>query len=242
MGSLAAFVAGALIVWWPSKSKGTQGHQPKVPYAALTGYSLSAALGTIAVVANNRLDQVLLPIMAPSHEVGFYAIAVTVAEVPLILGTLAARDALYHSSKGEPALQILKSSRIYLFGGVGLGVLLSALAPYYMSPIFGAEFDGAVQSVQILAVGTVFACFALAFTAIISGTGRPGLSSFIPLGGLILTVGLFVLYKEEMNSVFAAFIAAASQLFSVLVGMVLLSIVKIRPQKVEISEENTTAV
>lgn len=244
IGSLAAFLAGGFIVWWPIRSKNREDRdsRPKVSYSALTGYSLSAALGTIAVVANNRLDQVLLPIMAPSHEVGFYAIAVTVAEVPIILGTLAARDALYQSSRGDSPLEILKSSRVYLIGSVGLGILLSVLAPYYMAPVFGADFDGAVRSVQVLAVGTIFACFAMAFTAIISGCGRPALSSLIPLCGLVLTVGLFIFYASDMSSVFAAFIAAVSQAISVVVGIILLAIFKIRPRKVETSDKQYSSL
>lgn len=241
IGSLAAFVAAAVIVWWPSKPKQLKA-APKVPYLAMTGYSLSAAFGTIAVVANNRLDQVLLPVMAPSQEVGFYAIAVTVAEVPIILGTLAARDALYQSSRGQSSVQILKSSRLYLFGGTGIGLLLAALAPYYMAPVFGADFNGAVQSVQVLALGTIFACFALAFTAIIAGGGRPAVSSLIPLSGLVLTITLFMVFEAEMSSLTAAIIAAISQIVSVIVGIILLSIFKVSSRKVATGDKQHSTV
>lgn len=223
VGALVAFVAAGFLLWLPVRdSTSNTKALPKVPYSALGGYSLSAALGTIAVVANNRLDQVLLPLFSSSIEVGFYAVAVTVAEVPIILGTLASRDALYESSRGRTASQVFKACKLYLIGAVILGLILATLAPFFMSPVFGASFSGAVKSVQILCLGTIAACFALTLTSIIIGAGRPGASSMIPLSGLIATLGLFWAFESSMTSTLAAIIAAVSQIISVLVGVALL--------------------
>lgn len=242
IGSLGAFLIAAVIVMWPihSRNKLQGGSLPNVPYRTITTYSLSAALGTIAVVANNRLDQVLLPLMAPSMEVGYYAIAVTVAEVPIILGTLASRDALYQASKGAGTAEILKSSGFYLLMATVLGLTLALLAPYYMAPVFGIAFEGAILSVQILALGTVLGCLALTLTAIVTGSGRPALASFVPLLGLTTTGILFFCYGPQISSGEAALIAAISQGVSVIAGLVLVSTMPKKVKKVSVDEKQTS--
>lgn len=226
LAALGAFVLAAFVLIIPlaRDKRACSSSDVPIPLPILTGYSLSAALGTIAVVANNRLDQVLLPLASSTHEVGFYAVAVTVAEVPLILGTLAARDALFESSAGKPAIQILKSCGLYLFSAIGLSIALALTAPLYMAPVFGALFAEAIRSVQILCLGTIFACIALVLTSIISGMGRPGVSSFIPLVGLVVTISLFYMLQDDMTSIIAAAIACLSQLASLVVGIALISV------------------
>lgn len=243
VGSLAAFVLAGAILWWPRGRGALRDPSPKkIPYSVLTKYSLSAALGTIAVVANNRMDQVLLPLMSDSAEVGFYAVAVTVAEVPIILGTLAARDALYEASRGGTPMQVVRGSGVYLGGATLLGVLLALFAPVYMGPVFGASFEGAVGAVQVLCLGTIAACIALTLTSIIIGAGRPALSSAIPLCGLVVTAILFWVYSSVMTSVVAAIIAALSQVFSVLTGLFVLRIISYKSKRVLSNNAHRSAV
>lgn len=233
--SLGAFVICGVILWWPDKGRYHADRSlPPLPYRVLTGYSLSAALGTIAAVANNRIDQVLLPLMASSQDVGFYAVAVTVAEVPLILGTLAARDALYESSRGSHIMVVLKSISLYITCAFLLSIALALFAPMYMGILFGSSFVGAIGSVQILCIGTIFGCFALTMTAVISGAGKPALSSLIPLSGLAVTALGFWLGRDGMTYISASIIAAISQAVSVLVGTVIIISGKYKSKKVAV--------
>lgn len=225
VASLSAFIFAGVLLWWPSRQSPVAQPHKKIPYPVLANYSLSAALGTIAVVANNRMDQILLPLMTQSREVGFYAVAVTVAEVPIILGTLASRDALYAASRGYSPQQVFRSSALYLGGAAALGVLLAIFAPLFMAPVFGDAFSEAVSSVQILCLGTIFACFALTLTAVIAGIGRPALSSVVPLVGLVVTGLLFWMFSQSMTSTIAAVVAAISQIVSVIVGLLVLVII-----------------
>lgn len=227
LGSLICFCLAALILW--TVSSGPVHGRGRVAYSDLAKYSIGASLGTIAIVANNRLDQVLLPIMSPSHELGFYSIAVTVAEVPLIFGALAARNALHISGEGASNKKIGLAVAPYLVASAVLSVVLAASAQALVPLFFGASFEPSVASVQILVLGTSFACLSMTLISVISGRGRPAISSTIPLSGLIVTIAGFLLVGQAMTSLTAAYVSLYSQATSLIVGIVILVICKDRP-------------
>jgi O-antigen/teichoic acid export membrane protein len=219
LGSLTAFCAAAAILWTPSK--GPVFGRGRVEYLTVAKYSIGASLGTIAIVANNRLDQVLLPMVSTSRELGYYSIAVTVAEVPLIFGALAARNALHESGRGTPILQVVKSVGPFLVAAILASALLAVIAPTLVPFFFGKDFEPSVASVQVLVLGTGLACVSMTLVSMVAGRGRPTRSSLIPLGGLLVTVGGFIYIGDSMTSIGAAYVSLFSQVSSLFLGIVL---------------------
>jgi O-antigen/teichoic acid export membrane protein len=179
---------------------------------------MAAALGTIAVVCSNRIDQALLPITAPSHELGFYAVAVTVAEVPLVCAALAARNALTLAGSGFRLRFVLREILPFAFAGIILLIALFFGAPYYTPLLFGSDFQSSVFSIQILLIGTAFSFVAFVSIALVSGRGRPGISSIIPVSSLLITCISFAAIGNGMNSMTAALISTAAQVTAAGVG------------------------
>lgn len=112
--------------------------------ADIAKYGVVASLGTIMTIAGSRLDQLLLPATSTASELGFYAVAVTVAEVPLVLGTLAARNALTLSSAGRSVSQIVAQLKVYLSSCLGLVILLALAAPLMVPIVFGSDFNSSI--------------------------------------------------------------------------------------------------
>ncbi|NKV92499.1 oligosaccharide flippase family protein [Rhodococcus hoagii] len=80
---------------------------------AVAKYAIFASVGTIATIASSRLDQLLMPAASTSAELGYYAIAVTVAEIPLVLATLAARNALPSAARGAANSKIFRDAGLF---------------------------------------------------------------------------------------------------------------------------------
>lgn len=219
MGALAAFlVAGALLVspalLRSSESKSTEAK-------GIYRYSLAAALGTIAVVCSNRIDQALLPISADSHELGFYAVAVTVAEVPVVCAALASRNALTLASRGASLRLILRDITSFIVAGVVLLVFLFLGAQYYIPFLFGSDFSPSIPAIQILTLGTAFSLVTFVSIAIVSGRGKPGKSSLIPMCSVFVTLTSFAIIGTGMTSTTAAVVSTGSQICAAVVGSLL---------------------
>lgn len=218
--SLLAFIFTALILFTSLPAR-TGVPTASTSTAAIRKYSLAASAGTIALIANNRIDQVIFPAAGSQRELGFYAVAVTVAEVPIVLGTLAARNALTEASRGASLATTFKSVRLY----VGLGVLLSAtlaiLSPYVVPVVFGDSFASSSASVTILCTGTIFSLGALVLGSFLTGTGQPAKASLLPVAALIVTAIGFITFFGSITSILAAYIALISQVFALFVGLAL---------------------
>ncbi|MFW8744947.1 lipopolysaccharide biosynthesis protein [Mesorhizobium japonicum] len=231
--ALLAFVLAALLLWAPAPGRPRdRSHGVVVPRGGeFVGYSLTAAIGTISLVANNRLDQVLMPAQASSAQVGLYAVAVTVAEVPLVLAVLAARNALQLASAGQSLRAIVREVWIYVAMTAASSVVLAVFAGFYLPLFFGASFEPSVIAVQVLSIGTSIASFATVAGSIVSGRRRPALSSVIPLSGLVTTTVGFVALWGRVDSLTAAVIATLSQGVSVVAAAVVLAVVVRRPRR-----------
>jgi O-antigen/teichoic acid export membrane protein len=222
-GALLAFVLAGIFLVSPKLFKGAARAQadasvgPRVFYR----YSMSAALGTIAVVGSNRMDQVLLPLVASSHQLGFYAVAVTVAEVPLVCAALGSRNALTLASRGESLRVIFREISPFTLAGLLLVIGLALGAPFYTTLFFGTEFAPSVLPIQILAIGTAFSFITFVSISIVSGWGHPLLSSLIPIGSLSLTGIGFLVIASSMTSLTAAVVSSASQGLASILGFIL---------------------
>ncbi len=216
--SLSAFVVAATILYIPRRNRKIA--SKNVPNSKqILKYSLSASIGTIAIVASSRLDQIVLPAATSSVELGYYAIAVTVAEVPVIFGVLAARNILQFAASGQTLLKCIVEVRMYIFAGMLACASAAVAAPIAVPLVFGHDFEASVPSVQILAVSSVLTIFTMTAISLISGLGYPLISSFLPLSGGAATVLLFYIYWESISSVTAAVISLVSQVVVLLVGL-----------------------
>lgn len=206
-------------VLWRSLPRPDNSTKPKIARSRFWLYSMSSSIGTITLIASSRLDQMLFPAAGSSEQLGLYAVAVTIAEVPLVCGSLVARNTLTLASTGSNLREVL--SEIWLYIGVGAigSVILSAAAPFIVPLFFGRSFAPAVGSVIVLCVGTVLGIGALALSAYLSGVGLPFLGSAVPALSLIVTVVGFVLYWGKMSSILAAEISTVSQFVAVLFAM-----------------------
>lgn len=223
-GALAAFGFAAIILWAKPRPDDS-GDTKRVPTTrGVRSYSTASAIGTISILANARLDQMLMPATSTRSDLGLYAVAVTVAEVPLILGVLASRNALNIAGRGAGVRQIFRETRFYLAVALLLSVLAFVVAPLLVPIVFGSAFSASNPAARILAVSIPFNVLTEVATSIFFGRGRPRLGSLIPLVGTTVTVVSFIAMWHEITPSTAAWIALASQGSAALFGCAALSV------------------
>lgn len=153
-----------------------------------------AALGNIA---NSHLDQLLIaPFLGPT-DLGHYAVAVTLANMPM--GIVQAMTARYQSEitddRDGRLLTAAAAERIRISALVSLlsMVLMAPLVPIMVPLLFGDAFAATTPLCLILLAGCVAQGTATVASATLILAGRPGAASSAQTVALVVTaVGLAV--------------------------------------------------
>jgi O-antigen/teichoic acid export membrane protein len=100
-----------------------------------------------------RLDQTLMPTLSGARQLGFYAVAVSVSEIPLFM-SIAVRDVVLTASTARADFRLVAdAARAVLLSQIVLAAAAALVAPWLVPWVFGAQFAGSVPSVLVLLFG-----------------------------------------------------------------------------------------
>ncbi|MGY1914974.1 oligosaccharide flippase family protein [Blastococcus sp. SYSU DS0973] len=162
-------------------------------------------LGSLGGVLLLRLDQSVMAPLAGVAELGLYAVAVSLAEIPSVITNILREVYFTRASGGESGLDVIPRVARVSTLAVGLvsGCLLIAAYPitYFL---FGAGFTAAVPSLVLLSVAIVLTNPGSLAGVALSAAGRPGLRSAGLAIALIVNVGLLFALAPSMGAVGAS--------------------------------------
>ena len=149
--------------------------------------------GTLADLANARLDQLLMiPLVAP-RELGLYAVAVSIGSIAWIVTGGISPPLLARISAGEIALAP-RALRTVLVVLAAVTIVVAALTPVVLRVLFGPEFTDATHAAWILLAAGLPAAGSEILTQTLNGAGRPGMAAFGQGVALAITIpGLLIL-------------------------------------------------
>jgi O-antigen/teichoic acid export membrane protein len=167
-------------------------------------------LGAVASMLLARIGQIIMAPLSSVEDLGLYSVAITISDLPLIVA-LAIRDTLYGvNSKANDAAGIITTTRLtILVGFLGCAVLGGTL-PWWIGPLFGAEFGAATVPTLMLMVSAMICIPGLMAAAGISAWGRPGLRSMGLGVTLVANVSVFVLLVPSLGVIGACWTSILS--------------------------------
>ncbi|HEX9991592.1 MAG TPA: oligosaccharide flippase family protein [Acidimicrobiales bacterium] len=193
---LAATIGAGLLVnaltwrFLPTRPRGAE------PYRPLLWFGIRSAGGQLAAYGNSYLDQAILAVAVGPRQLGLYAVAATVASVPLSFGqALAARafGDVGRASGADRWEQAGRYLRLALLVGVAASAAIALTGPFLVPLLFGRPFRGSVVPLLILLPGTAALGMGLTAMRILNAVDRPGASSIAEGSGFVVTaVGLAV--------------------------------------------------
>lgn len=168
-----------------------------------------ATLGALVVL---RLDQVLVAPFAGTRELGYYAVAVSVAELPAI-ALLAAREVMLSSTAGrtDPAL-MARTVRTVIAVALPVCVVGVLVAPVVVPLLFGSAFDPAVPMAQILLLAAVPGGIGFILAAALLGLERPRLASASQAAAAIVLIVGLALFVPSGGAMAAAWVGLVARL------------------------------
>jgi O-antigen/teichoic acid export membrane protein len=177
-------------------------------------FGVRAWFGSLSDTLNDRLDQILVGLIASQAVLGVYAVAVNSAEILLYLPGAAATAVLplVARSGADRTQHVLGAFRSVLLVTIASVALGAALGPELIPFVFGSEFDASVVPFLLLLPGALGYAALLVFSNALVASGAPGRSSFGMLGSLVVTVALDLLLIGRYEASGAAAAATAGYL------------------------------
>lgn len=160
----------------------------------MLGYSIRGWGGVFANLVSWRFDQAILPAFVGAAQLGFYAVAVSFAELPSALIS-ATKGVVFSEASARDDLRIVaRAARVVLAISILVDGVLIATAPLLVRFLFGEPFAPAAELAQILLFGNIPFAAEVIIAAGLLSAGRPGLRSVGQTVSAIVTlVGIFVL-------------------------------------------------
>lgn len=188
--------------------------EPPVARRTLVSYSTRVWAGSIAGLLLMRLDQVLMAPLSSANQLGYYAIAVNVGEVPLIVNG-ALREVIFASDAGrnnndrlEQVARLSGVACLVIAGGV------AAISPWFIPLVFGRVYEASVGPTVIMLAAVAIGTPASIVAAGLGARGRPGVRSVALVGGAVINLVLLLLLVPHQGAMGAAWATLGGNLAS----------------------------
>ena len=156
-------------------------------------YGIRATPITLSQIMNHRLDQVIMAPLVSSHQLGLYAVAVTVAG---LTSTLAGAMSTVSLPRFAQESSITDPGRIVRTGIVAVAAMAVALAlisPIAVPLLFGSEFARAYPMILVLLLAALPLAGVGLFAALYAARNKIGLAGLSEIAALAITlVGLLI--------------------------------------------------
>ncbi|WIB16060.1 hypothetical protein DEJ34_02700 [Curtobacterium sp. MCPF17_050] len=183
----------------------------------------------MAEAASSRLDQVLALPLIGAAQAGLYAVAVTIATIPMAVGQALGATYFRRIARSEPAqLASVREEAVRVSLSAGLvSFPMTVVASWIGVPLlFGEAFEPAVPVAWIVAGGTTFGIVAFVASMCLAAAGRGYTMTVAQLTALALGTGLLFIVGPAFGAQGAA---AASATASLALSLFLVAALRIRP-------------
>lgn len=192
-------------------------------FKELLKYGLKAYVGNMVQFLNYRLDMLLVAIFLTPSEVGFYSIAVGIAErfwlIPESIATVLFPR--ISSSTSLDANQITpKIARHTLLIIFILSLLLTATANLLIKILFGQDFLPSIAPLLILLPGIIFFSVSKILTADLAGRGKPQFGTYAAFISLAVNVPLNLLLIPRWGISGAAFASSVAYILATVIAFI----------------------
>lgn len=183
--------------------------------------SVRSMPGTTASQLNLRLDQAVLVSIVGPTQLGLYAVAVSLAEMPVVITSALRQVLLTESAARDSANLMAQASRCTILLMLPFAAVLPFIAPQFLGFLFGAHFAGASGMTSILVFATLLGAPSGFLTTGLVAFGQPGRASIPAVIGLIVTACALPVLAVAFGGSGAAWASLASYTTTSVVAVLL---------------------
>ena len=162
------------------------------------------AVGTLGSFLVMRLDQLMMVPLGETRELGLYAVAVSLAELPLAAVAAVCELMFTISAKKNDPRVVAKLCRSTILVSIPCCAFGAAFAPLIIPLLFGTAYLGAVSMTQVLFAASAFAAIGSVLSVGLMAAGRVRVQSTIQLLGAGLVFGSILGFVPALGGIGAA--------------------------------------
>ncbi|WP_166657806.1 MULTISPECIES: lipopolysaccharide biosynthesis protein [Microbacterium] len=183
-----------------------------VPAMSLARYGAGVWIGSVGGVVLSLLDQVLMPTLSTSYQLGIYAVAVSISQIVLVANNSIRSVFLSLESRSPDIGRLARVARISTLLTVTACAAIALIVPWGLPFLFGAEYSGAIVVVQILLLSTVLGNAGSVAGVGLMARGKPILRSLSMLTACVVNVVLILILVPPYGAIGAAWATVAAGL------------------------------
>lgn len=217
--AIAATIAVGLLgaaIGWRAVGLRPSGHAPFRPILA---YGLRGFAGNVATIASIAVDQAIIGPVLGTRSLGFYAVAVSIASVPYMVGVAIGSRCLAEVASAEPEKRgetAWRFMRLTLLVTAVVAIIVAVFGSLLLPVLYGREFDPSSTPLLVLIPGSVALSLSATASACLNATGRPGRSTVAELSGFAVAVVGLALFLARHGLVGAAVVSTSAYAVSLL--------------------------
>lgn len=188
--------------------------QPDVRFGWLMRYGARVWIGSAAGVLLTRLDQVLMTPLAGVEQLGYYAVAATVAEIPLLINNTIREVMFATDARSQDDSRLTFAARASGFTCLLACALIGGTIWSWFPVLFGEHFRPSIPVTLILLAAVAVGPPGSVAGAGLAARGRPGLRSVSLLIALVVNVTLLIILAPTFGAMGAAAATLAANLIS----------------------------
>ena len=233
--TLGVGLLGAAIAWRSVRLRPSG----RTPIRPILNFGLRGFAGNVATFASISLDQVIIGPALGTRQLGFFAVAASLASLPYTAGVAIGSRALADvaapdSAKvGETAWRFM---RLTLIVTMAVAAAVGILGPIVLPVLYGRVFEPSAVPLVILLPGSVALSMSATASACLNATGWPGRSTLAELAGFVITVVGLILVVPRYGIVGAAILSTAA--YSVSLGVYLRFLHRLGPMDLRPNAED----
>jgi O-antigen/teichoic acid export membrane protein len=183
-------------------------------------FGLKSWLGALSEQANLRLDQLLMIGIVSRHDLGLYAIAVSIATLPTLATSAFGSYVLPRVATGDEHV-VGRASRVGLVVILCAGSLVALASPIGLPLVFGDAFSDALPIVLILLIGLAPMSTISIVNPALGGAGVPVAGTYAEIAALAVTVPGLLIALPLIGAIGAAIVSSAAYMVSATVLLVM---------------------
>jgi O-antigen/teichoic acid export membrane protein len=182
-------------------------------------FGFPAWIATLGGYANFRLDQLLMIRLTSSAELGFYAVAATLAAFSVILTGSIQTAIVPRVARGDRELAQRATRMSVTIVGTAT-VLAAALTPFVLPALFGHDFEPAVPMALILLAAGIPYAGVQVLSVVLTAWGHPKAPARAEVAALAITVPGLILLIPLLGGRGAALVSLAAYSTNFLIQLV----------------------
>lgn len=160
--------------------------------ASILKFGARTVPSSLGEILNSRFDQLIIPTLIGTAQLGIYAISVGVAGLAARVGLALSQSEYAKVGRAEGDILVAAASAIRrsTIACIATALVLSVVSPLLLLKVFGVAYQGAIIPCQILLIGTSLSGANYVASNLANLLGRPGVGSISQVFGLAITIPL----------------------------------------------------